>query len=489
MMKKRLETMPVLQARGETRPRHLIKSLRRCSDDLLDEDGDPLFRDNDPPFYMSDSYKSPDLDVLYEYGLQHLQPDEILSLLERDLAAGTRSRMMSDETDDSWHEQVATVLQSIISRPESHLLKRLRSLPILPVEGGKWAAPDQGDVYFQKCASTHLRLPGGLGLTLLSNGEDPSSARGKLFLNLGVISATVKTIRESIFQRQAVARFLITHWVEQLRFLYRTHHLMDDIDKAKYPSSVVCHDDNLRRPRTTDVYFPEEEPYGAHELLRGQLAETEGMTLAFLRDTYTQNAPSKPEGATTTWREWLYSHVGVRRYVKLDKSSSGKPDELSDELCFVAKHYPDKLTGFLRYHWQEGKSHIERSPEWVKKVRQLQVTCEGGPLRPLSDTFLHLPDLQDICSRFLRDGEHFPFIKLDEPVKRGSYLRNWAFLENVLGVGVEEDLSFYCQILATIRDAQQRHVQEPRRVMEIYGVMSGKHASSSNKGAIEEQLR
>lgn len=484
MIKTNLDSAPVLEALGDGSTRHLIKNLRRYSDDFLNDDGNPLFRDQPPRHYISNLYQSSDMDRLQAYGLQYLAPDEILDLLEIDLKMGEESRMMW--AGKEWHERTAAVLLSLVSRPEPRYLSRLRSLPILPVNGNNWVASDRGAVYFQTCASASVLIPKGLDRTLLSNGELPNSTRGQLFSRLGVVSAKVEDVRQWIVLRQLSGGLSIRLWARHLTFLYLTHGLVANPDDCG-PVKVVGHDSRIYNAKTTDVYFPEDEEYSAHKLLRGELAETEAIRVLFLHDEYHLNRPSIHEEGTRTWKKWLCSHIGLRQCVPLTTNIAENSQDLSRELDFVAKHYPNKLTGFLRYNWQHSEKRIERSRELIVKMGNLQVPCEGGLSKSLSDTYLRLPDLVEICSRFLREGECFPFLKLDKPIKRGSYLRDWAFLVDTLGVGVTPDLRFYEDILITIRESH-RQTYDFRKILDIYNAMYGIYAQSSDKDYIEGQL-
>lgn len=89
---------------------------------------------------------------------------------------------------------------------------------------------------------------------------------------------------------------------------------------------------------------------------------------------------------------------------------------------------------------------------------------------------------------FLVEGEDFPFIKLDEPVKRGSYLRSWAFLVETLRVGVEADVAFHCHILKSIRE-DELHGNDIGRVLELYRVLYGVYSTSSDPKTAKQLLR
>lgn len=489
LIKTKLQSGPVLESLERPSTFQLIGSLRRYSNDFLDEDGDLLFDDTR---CISKAYQKADLDRLEAYELRYFTPDEILDIVEKDLGRGAESRLMSEEMGLEWFERSAILLLSITSRPESHLLRRLRSMPILPLKEDKYAAPDVGTVYFPVCAFTSLEIPNHLDLTVLAPGEPSGPYREKLFTSLGVISATVDIVRESIFKKHSgrPGGFAITSWVRQTCFLYLTHHLVqkpvkDDrirlVDHNTYTSSL----------QRVDVYFPDEEEFGAYSLLSGENATSEGIDLRFLHPYYQSLSPPKPNGATKTWKEWLCNHVGVRQYVRLALNTPQKHD-LSKELYFVSKHYPEKLLGFLRYNWREGGKEIADSSGLTKELQQLWVPCKGGLSRQLSDTYMPFSDLQEICLRFMREEEKFPFLELDEPVKRGSYLQNWAFLVNTLGVGVDADMPFYIQILASILEAvseADHYIKDPERILDVYGAMYGIYAQSSDKESLKQQLR
>jgi hypothetical protein len=483
----KLETTPVLVSRRRPGTLDYIKNLRRYSDDLLDDEGNPLFKDVRSARCISENYSESDLDRLTPHGLHFLSTDETLDLVERDLGLEDESRIKTNIMPEKWHQRVAALLLSIASKPESRLLRRLRSFPILPLQGGGWAAPDSGNIYFGQASSCSENVPRSIGLRLLEPPRAMDSNQKKFYRSVGVRAATVKLVRDAIFETQRIGfNPTVMSYIAQLRYLYKTHHLVQQ--PAKNPRvKVFTHLGIPKSPLQDVIYLVKDNGYGANSLLRGKYAESEGIKLDFLDALYENQVIAKPADAAKTWEQWLVSYVGIRKFVRL-AAPPKEPMDLSMELRFVAKHHPDSLPGFLRYNWRTEGDQIKSSPDMIEKAQQLEVICEGGQKRQLSDTYLPFTDLQEECLKFMEDSKDFPFLDLHEVLERGSYLHDWGFLVDALGVGIDADLKFYQHIVSSIA-CKEDAIESPHRVLKAYSTMYGIFTRSHHQQSTRTEIR
>jgi hypothetical protein len=85
------------------------------------------------------------------------------------------------------------------------------------------------------------------------------------------------------------------------------------------------------------------------------------------------------------------------------------------------------------------------NPPIVDILAQSEVTCLGGQLRALKDTYLPLQGLKDRVQT-LGIGQEFPFLKVSGDLEANMVLRDWRFLDE-FEVGFEPDLNFYVEVL------------------------------------------
>lgn len=476
----------------------LITELRRPASQHVDCSGELLFEDLNPEISLSRRYQPKDIRILNGFGLRTFWHDDIIEMAEQDIASNS-SRMRTKNAEDDWHTRVAELLVSTLEEHgfSTDLKSRVRKMPLLPLQSGEWVAQSKfRAIYFAKAEG--ITIPGNLGLDLISAPAAANPTRLRLFKVLGVRSVDVAYVRQKILARHRgwMDKFedtSVQDFVRHLTFLYLTHQRVGDRYRDIHDVALIEKGCHMRVPHTTDVYLPDESPFGPWALLRqgegnSRSEKALGHSIEFIHDFYLQNTPEKPTPNSIPWRDWLVASAGLRLLLRLTSQTVNPPD-LSPACYFIAEHRAEKFLGFLAHHWpQEGKP-IEAQTVLQHKLKAVKVQCQGGQMVELSATYLPLPDLNSQCTRFLRGNERFPFLELENPMERDTYGKDWGFLVRYLGVGIGEDIEFYLTILSQIRQTEAHLVKDCQRIVEIYSIIHGKYMQSGFQPTDKETIR
>lgn len=477
-------------------PWRQVNKLRPLPPIFLDCHGDPLFRDLALDIYLSTDYKPEDADILVKFGMARLCWTEVLDRVQNDLSA-VGSRMWGNKTSENWHTKAAELLLILFKKPEHEFLReRVRKMRLLPLATGlSRAQNDEGEVYFSEVEG--VPIPSSLPLDLIKYSAMANSRRSELFKHLGVCTTDVNTVRQLILQKQrdALSRagtFFLGN-AKELQFLYKTHRFSSSTMDSNIVFGLANQEFKCFSAHVRDMYIPDDCPLGPQELLKKTDAGNEygqnapGMTVDFVHSSYFSDIPNKPHPTSFSWQAWLCRYAGAQRYLRLATRSG--PCDLSEACYYIAKYRPEKFLGFLRTHWPSGGSPIELSPELQGKLGGVRVLCEDDDIVPLSATYLPLPDLEEQRARFLKEEEPFPFLKLDGPVERGTYAKEWGFLERCLGVGVNPDMVFYLTILCQICNGDVVKETDGSRIIELYTVLLRKLEQSASRTVEQEYLQ
>lgn len=197
-------------------------------------------------------------------------------------------------------------------------------------------------------------------------------------------------------------------------------------------------------PSSFDLYIPENYPYGA----QGSLGSgASALRISFVHTKYLEDSLEKPSGMALTWTEWVHECLRVRRHVKLVERQR---TSLSRESEFMAKHRPQKFLGFLKYLWPLEGELVLQDTNLLTFLKRTQLPFIGGRKQQLSETYLPLPVLQELCQWFM-EGEYVQFLELPVSTGNDDLSSQWSFLANGPGVGIEDDLEFRLHILGFIK--------------------------------------
>ena len=378
----------------------------------LDSSGLPLFHDRPGANrkYLSLRYDPEDIDILRNvFDLHNIEDIHMYHRIKQDLESGS-SKMMDRETDDDWHSRAASLILSILSRSSIGLINMIRELPLIPLNNGEWVDASREALYFP--AVTGPEIPRDL-ITTVGSGAAANDSRKALFTALGVTDVLPQTVVDQLlryYSRSGGASDL-SFSMAHVSYLYWHHENRDD----RRLSLVWLYETHGRQvtSRRNLMYFQTAEEYGPYELLKAYenpinpSRNIPGCPVSFLKSEYlTLFSPSIRRNGSS-WLKWLEKGLGVRRIprIKLDGGS------LSTEFRHIIRYRPDKIVGTLKKHWDDYVTDMD-SPI-VDILSHSEVTCLGGQLRALKDTYLPLQDLKDRVQT-LGISQEFPFLRVSK---------------------------------------------------------------------------
>ncbi|KAF4973458.1 hypothetical protein FZEAL_9332 [Fusarium zealandicum] len=496
MLEQKIRRTPLIRPRSEGALR-LITGLRwpPC---VFFHNEELLLPDLEPAVFVSRRYRAEDCETLEAFGMPLCSMEVFFDLAKQDLLS-PMSRMRSKHNSERWHAGVANFIIRILQTNQEAMILELRNMRLLPLQNAicdLWVAPNsERSVYFAETEG--LAIPEHLGFSLIRPSASANLSRRKLFELLGVQYLTVDSVRERILQRH---RFPSSHVsqpstrvrVDQIKFLYATHH-GSSYQRGDYDCLSLTNDnDVLCRPCLDDLYIPDDNPLGPRELLKQTYSGVESAASAlslkvdFVHPLFLQDEPQQKHQESLTWRDWLVKHVGLRRLFRLTTKHSSKP-ALSDACHYVARYQAYKFLAFLSYHWRQEGKPIEENLALQLELQELDVLYQDGTMTRLGSGYMPLPELQYQCSRFLRNGEDSLLLHLEAPVQRSTYGKRWGFLVEWLGVGIDEDLDFYLSLLEKMDPVEG--IEGCKEIFELYSVIYGKLLHSSTKEKDKEKVR
>lgn len=463
-----------------------IKELRYRLPIDNDRDGNPLFRDLDPELYLSDSYTDADIEILKKFGLSSLYMDDTLDIVEKDLKSSS-SRLRGSRMDDDWHSRAATLLSLPFKRDWHDQIARVRALDLIPRNDGLWVRAKDGAIFYNSVGD--VPIPSDLGLRLLHPDAAKNAERRQLFNHLGVQSADVQNIRSLIFRRYHQGNckdiYLKTS-LEHLKFLYLTHSSKNEREGInKNLLLVYNHLGAMVRPSSSEIYIQDDQPYGAQSLL-GPLGALK-VGVSFISPEYLKDPPEKPSSMDLTWIEWVYEYLGVRCHVRLfDRRTKC----LSRESEYIAKHHPQKFLGFLGHLWPKEGNLVITEANARQTLLGIKVLCMSGEMAHLTESYLPLPELRNVCRRFL-EGNDFPFVRLPVPTDDIGILSQWSFLTNDLGVGSKDDLKFRLRLLRCIQESTEDPLttQMAIKLADLYLYIEASCMASQDSQQLRDETR
>ncbi|KAK4452224.1 hypothetical protein QBC34DRAFT_457252 [Podospora aff. communis PSN243] len=415
---------------------------------FLDQHGRPLSDDlsGQAGLFISKCYKDSDLDLLTPYGLGPLSIEDMANRLSADLEQKT-SKMRSSNTDHDWHSRAARLVKHLLCRLARSHMQHIMRLRLLPLDNKEWTSVDgcESPIYLPT-SSNGTEIPPGLDLRLISAGPAADPDRKRLFLALGVKSATDNDIRLLVLEQYE------TKWPQQeesvawLRFLYLTQ-LSQPGSTAGYEHvSIVSWAGENCDVKTTDVYFPDDTcQYGAAKL---------SLDVNFLHPDFLKDPPA-----------------------------------ISDEVLHVAQHLPGKLLGLGCHLWPYEGNEVLKRDAIRGKFSEMEVLCEGGRKYPLRSTILPTAALKSLSARFLRENEHLPFLNLKNTCW-DEKTAGFEFLE-ILGVQKEESLKFYIGMLRYIatQTPDASMLKDWPRLLGLYKSIHGLCIASNNIEQVRKAIR
>jgi len=427
---------------GPLRP---ISQLKEITNNFRDEFGNPLVDDLENEIYLASEYEQQDIAALDSLGLAVLDFADIMQRLRRDLEQpNSSSRFKSPETNDDWHTRTAKLLlRPFEEKFKSKIPDEVRALACIPLQNGKWTAITKGAVFFPH--TNGILIPTDLGLRIVDEKSITNPTRKKLFVTLGVQSASIEDIRALILALYKTERSYISFEtsLKDLHFLYLTHSPGTTVKLRESTSLWVFNHRDHRIHDEEDLYFQSDEEYDFQKLM-GSVLEVapynSGRVGSFIHPEYFKRMellPGKRGGSHPTFKAWLQESVGILNHPRLVDPKD--PTKLSPIFQYIVEARPEKLLGTLKAHWASYVTVI--STGLASTISEAVVPSTNIGSKALKETFLPSETLTVRGSEFL-GIQNFPFLKLQNE----SDIEGWKFL-SAFHVGVEDNLDFWLQIL------------------------------------------
>jgi hypothetical protein len=475
-----LQIKNILRGRSKG-PLRRLDELKIVRNDFKDRFGNPLVSDLPEELYLASEYDVADLAVLEILGLKTMSWRDIAERFHRDLNSFS-SKLKSIATDDEWHTRAAYCLRRLLccqKWPRS--IELIRNSRLIPLQNGQWTSANDGKIVFSRTEG--MLIPTDLGLQVIDEKAIENLSRRKLFVKLGLTSASVESVRKLILQRYKLALCLSPQQLaleiskSHIWYLYWTHSLTATSLLLREETALLLfnHRGDIVDSEE-DLYFSTGDEYGFKKLVGSVLDEPsyrQSRIGSFIHPDYLKFIAPKSSFIHPKFETWLEDCLGILRQPRLVNPED--PEELSAVFDYLVEHRPEKLLGTLRAHWNSYSKLI--NPEICAEIMEVKVDCTEVGLTALDETFLPSKDLMTKCKKFL-DVQKFPFLKIEDE----SSPDDWKFLK-VFDVGVENTLNFYLQILhfSKLSDVSLRY--------EIYEEIQRKVWASSSPEEDKETVR
>lgn len=478
---------PVLRSRHRNDLR-LIKDICIPRPRMADKRGHPLLDDPVNDLYLSSEYSKKVADVLETYGLEYLPADLFVDLLEADLRS-TKSKMRAPDTTNEWHSAMAQVLSFWIEfYPDSHPVRRLKSLPLLPLRNGEWMSPMSQSFYFPAIAGVEFPQSFNLRIISLSASENPD--RYTLFQHLGVSEAPIDQVRASIL-RYFKPRFgpSLSDLKPYLDFLFLTHNPLKHTQDYR-KMRVITDGSRSENPRITDIYLPgRDHTYSPMSLLAAQ-GTAPGLSVNYLHPHLMQDIPDRPSSSHPSWQRWICDSVGIRDRLRL---LSPNGSAISDSFLYVLEHRPDRFLGLFEHLWPHEKSLLLRNQTPRSQINGLDAKslCQVNFTVRLRDTWLPFKHLRNSIDRYMEHPKEFPFLIFEDLDNIQDIGTRWSFLTEYFSVGKDENVDFLLDILYYIEQScpEPCSVSQSRKVFDLYIALYAKLAVAGDKPGARRKVR
>ena len=478
---KRLAETPVLYGREKSGPR-LIADLCRLSWDVVDENDDPLFHDESPGKLVSQHYSMSDLDRLTEYGLRHVTYDDVMEWVTKDLKRGGLSRIRSPMASEDWHTRVAKLLNKPFDKNWVNIVTVLQKLELIPLEDGTWVSAEGKPVYLPKVGE--LEIPSHIDLRLLAK-RVVLNERKLLFQNLGVKTATISQVRDSIFRFYGEKEPNLETSKHHLEFLYLTRDKA--IESQKLYDIIKLHTQagEVLNPRKSYMYIANNDPNGPWELFRAKEPGPNpgdgapGFSAFFLHEEYFKNAPGGSQDRS--WIEWFYNKLDVERHVRLEVATRAQN--------YIQTHRPEKFLGAI-YEWYKHNSRL--TPRFDESVWDTNVLCRGNHKVPLREASFPTTDLVKRTDRYLGQDVVFPWLQLEFETTPDNIPPRWKSLLSLLKVAVSQtDVEFALKMLNYLLKAFPSSVaaSDTTRLFELYDHIHERYWESEHRTDAKQKIK
>ncbi|KAJ4262928.1 hypothetical protein NW762_006541 [Fusarium torreyae] len=153
----------------------------------------------------------------------------------------------------------------------------------------------------------------------------------------------------------------------------------------------------------------------------------------------------------------------------------------------MSKQHPEEFLTYLAQAWKRDKIYAKENPDSMFDIKAIRVLCQDGKFRPLGNSYIPLPKLDYLRSRYMLEGEPFPFLKLDPPLNPEGGFGQWRCLRAF--AKYHDDVEFFLEMLIRIRRSKASTVEFPRRILELYLRIQAECEDSKDPEASQQKVR
>ncbi|QDS73181.1 hypothetical protein FKW77_002385 [Venturia effusa] len=342
-------------------------------------------------------------------------------------------RLVADTYRDEHGQPLLPDLASRKSIAEEKYTERIKILPIIPLRDGTWASPGEFQIYLPLSAG--FEVPTSLPLKMV----DPQALKNQhiahLLSDLSIIECDPSEVIHLIDQQFDSADATIEQSVEYIKFLFwHNEHILGEEVRVELLSSDG---DTWFDPNDTKLWtycLRSDDKYASCQIFE----TTQSDKVQFPNIEYYDALADCERRNKQDALEWFrhFAHLQATPHFLAREGKS-----VSKEFIEIRRKHPGYLLGVL----EANRKDCQANSAWIDMIKKIEVPLlHEQAKRMLSDTFIPSPRMLDIVARFGYQ-QHFPFLAelcdvTDESVGK------WRFLQR-FGVGVEEDLSFWIELL------------------------------------------
>ncbi|KAH7254265.1 uncharacterized protein BKA55DRAFT_510407 [Fusarium redolens] len=153
----------------------------------------------------------------------------------------------------------------------------------------------------------------------------------------------------------------------------------------------------------------------------------------------------------------------------------------------MSKQHPEEFLNYLQQAWKRDKIYAKENPDSMFDIKAIRVLCQDGKFRPLGNSYIPLPKLHYLRNRYMLEGEPFPFLRLDPPIRAEGGFGQWRCLRAF--AKYHDDLDFFLEMLVRIRRTKASTVEFPRRILELYLRIQAECEDSKDPEASQQKVR
>ena len=415
-----------------------------------EESGQPLLAESGSVRWagISENYDTTiDGPILRKLGVRDMDAMDFLFGLSADLNSAS-SRMFSSPINDSWHAQVVELLVNLMADPNFAAIIRL--FPVVPLDNGRWVLALNASIFFPKCDG--IDIPTDLPVNLVRAEASQSPTWRRFLGKLGISECAPSKIIPLIEQRYLSLGRTMDESLNHVAFLFWHH---KELLSQSISIRLIATKAFFSPYDTTTgwVYCPRsEDQYAVCNLLDQEKLNDKMKLLNLAYYTRLEKLDSRHN---ITPVDWLHSYFQIKTYPQLCRRDD--PNTMSAELEYVRNHKPGFLVGTLNHSWCQLRA------AWDKTIKLTEVPIWNSVLQEqVCRVFLPSPNLKAIATRLGLD-KNFKF--LGEHASITDAQASSCSVLNRLGVGVNEDLSFWIELL---QQARRKGNPSSKVIFEIY---------------------